>query len=207
MVASAGTILSWSQARRGLFIQAGSYCARTEMTRTPTTWCKSHIEFLVLQANTPNQNKKLKPHTWRDESMLEWFTKIFCYHSNWQCKNIISHSSPAIFHHKKYGVYILFSSSKTQAGCSWSVHQPTTSVSLGAGGKTAHCSGASQGVLLSAEAPYHDQLEKGSCSHTRGHSHACTAGRPHLSLHGASSCSRFRRWAGEESIVVTKTSV
>lgn len=28
--------------------------------------------------------------------MLERFTKIFCYHSNWQCNNIINDSLPAI---------------------------------------------------------------------------------------------------------------
>lgn len=37
--------------------------------------------------------------------MPERFIKIFCYHSNTQCENIISDSLPAIFHHKKNMVH------------------------------------------------------------------------------------------------------
>jgi len=97
------------------------------------------------------------------------------------------------FNCKKYSTYFLFSSSKTHAGCSWPSHWPPTSVSLEAGGKMGHCSGASQGVLLLTAGPHHDQLEKGRCSHTTRHSHIAAAGQLHLRWHGTFCCSKFGR--------------
>lgn len=94
------------------------------------------------------------------------------------CKN---YSLPLTFHCKKYSAYILFRSSKTQAECSWSGHQPALSVSLAAGEKW----------YIAQDQPGHASPDCCSMPQPAGERellpHHRHAGQPQLSSHAQSS--------------------